>query len=284
VKATFSKVFELQLRHEFYTDGVCRDFEMQPSERTRCWMNGSRWVVKSRPDGFVIARSGTSPTAVHESVVCFLLLRNPEFGYFTKPPHDSILRSTVSPLLIKVFRPPPVEIKSPVVLRSESVAIENSEPGGKPVIRTAPESSESDAAEALALPGLYGIIYLPADSLRISGPVTAKIQFAARRALWVYKCIGRTDVDVSDDRVTGGKPKSLSVKKKTSGSDSIFTSTSAFPCSERPRSNLSLHCLSTKQTRLFPNPPLHSLSGTDPNFELTRVIASASFDSLTVST
>jgi hypothetical protein len=284
VKATFSKLFEQQLRHEFYTDGVCRDFEVQPSERTRIRLVGHRWVFKSRPDGFLIARSETSPTAGHESLVFFLLLRNPEFGYFTAPPDDSILRSTASALLIKVFRPPPGEMKSPVDLTSESVAIEKSEPGGKSVIRTAPESSESDAAEALALPGLYGIIYLPADSLRISGPVTAKIQFAARQALWVYKCMGRTDVDVSGKVASGGKLESVPVRKKASGPDSIFTSTTPLPCSERPRSNLSLHCLSTKQTRLFPNPPLYSLSGTDPNFKLTQVIASASFDSLASST
>jgi hypothetical protein len=82
-------LFNLYLKHGYYSDGRCFDFELDPTPQTQMLLQGARQLYKGRPDGgqiYVAVTDDFAPFVSLQSELIFkfyLRLRNQDFPLFT---------------------------------------------------------------------------------------------------------------------------------------------------------------------------------------------------------
>ena len=85
----FLPIFTLRVTHDYYTDGRCPDFIIQPDKQTARIISKHRCVVKSLPDGIrllTVVDENQKPLIAQPDEVKFtfhLRLQNPDFVLFT---------------------------------------------------------------------------------------------------------------------------------------------------------------------------------------------------------
>jgi hypothetical protein len=86
----YRAVFSLRLRHLFYTDNRCRDFQIEPAVYTQRLLKNYRCVLKPLPDGIlVLTAAGENdepliPILRNVTFAFQLRLLNPDFSLFTE--------------------------------------------------------------------------------------------------------------------------------------------------------------------------------------------------------
>lgn len=284
MSATVPPCFALRIRHTFYASGVCRDFVVSPSERTRRCMAGARWVFKDASDGFMIVGSGTSATQMDEPLLFFMRLRNPSFAYFTEavaPAPQPSVRS------LAWFSPGP---GANFGVAPATLVRDPQKPDKAPVIRSSAEPREtigsaSDAGEAMAIGDLFGVILLPSFSLRAGPPQPCTIQFKAREVRWVYQIDGATGLTIRNGPPGGPAPSAadaggeIEFEKVESGGSTTFTSKALLPCSELSQRHLVLckQAAPGRELLRLPNPSFMSLTVTGAGPTIAQFLKSTSF-------
>jgi hypothetical protein len=284
--ATLSR-FDLVIMHPFYADGACRDFMVQPSERTHRCLLSARWVLKGKPDGFTIV-GAASAVRMDEPLIFFMRLRNPKFAYFTAPlttPSDVPTERSLawfSPGTGEIFK-----AASATLLRDPRT------PDKAPVIRSNAAPVETigtsqDAEEAMTMGNLFGVIQLTSFSLPASQPKPATIQFESQQVRWAYQINGETGLAIrpgifGSPIVSGSDTRDkIDFARVEADGNTTFTSKSSLPCFEHPRQNLVLCTKGSPGRDLLqlPSPALDSLSLKDPKAPtLTCVIKAAGLTS-----
>jgi hypothetical protein len=85
----FVSLFNLRLKHSFYTDQRCRDFRIEPSAETSRLLRNHRLLFRELPDGFRVAvasddgRAPLIPLPTNEIFVFYLRVQNPDFILYT---------------------------------------------------------------------------------------------------------------------------------------------------------------------------------------------------------
>lgn len=85
----FLPIFTLRVTHDYYTDGRCPDFIIQPDKQTARIISKHRCLVKSLPDGIrllTVVDKNQKPLIAQPDEVKFtfhLRLQNPDFVLFT---------------------------------------------------------------------------------------------------------------------------------------------------------------------------------------------------------
>jgi hypothetical protein len=80
----FVELFHLNLAHKYYSDGVCRDFTIEPTPRTARLLAGYRCVLKSGPGWLRVFHDNKLPQPGKDDRFVFnLQLENPQFPLFT---------------------------------------------------------------------------------------------------------------------------------------------------------------------------------------------------------
>jgi len=85
----FLPIFTLRVTHDYYTDGRCPDFIIQPDKQTARIVGKHRCVVKSLPDGLrlltVVVENQKPLIALPDEIkfTFHLRLQNPDFVFFT---------------------------------------------------------------------------------------------------------------------------------------------------------------------------------------------------------
>ena len=85
----FATLFELRLRHDYYADGRCRDFDVTPTLRTATVLRNHRAQVRALPDGVRVLCATTAagqafiPIPAGTRLDFDLRLSNPDFALFT---------------------------------------------------------------------------------------------------------------------------------------------------------------------------------------------------------
>lgn len=94
---SYAKLIGIDLKHSYYSDGWCTDFDVVPSEKTKELLRNHRCTTKSRLGGINIYVEVDAngkpliPFTKNDSLNFILSLRNPEFLLFTDetPLHSS---------------------------------------------------------------------------------------------------------------------------------------------------------------------------------------------------
>ena len=86
----FQPLFRVRVRHEYYSDSVCRDLSFEPTAQTQRLLARYRLLLKEQPDGLAVwmATDADGKTALispplGEKFVFHLIVRNPDFALFT---------------------------------------------------------------------------------------------------------------------------------------------------------------------------------------------------------
>lgn len=94
-------LFDLRIRHAFYTDGNCRDFDVEPDEATEALLRNHRLILRQGQDGVrligAVDQNGRPLIPIPEGATFgfHLRLRNADFPLFTDL---TLLRSQPAPL------------------------------------------------------------------------------------------------------------------------------------------------------------------------------------------
>ncbi len=124
----YRAVFSLRLKHSFYANNKCGDFQIEPAAPTLRILKNHRCVLKPWPDGILVIteaeENGAALIPFPENVVFGFRLRllNPDFPLFTDL--EEITR-TVAPLFVNGRSNPPA---TPLALQLQERSTSDSEP------------------------------------------------------------------------------------------------------------------------------------------------------------
>ena len=83
-------LFGVRVKHDYYSDAVCRDLSFEPTAKTRRLIDGHRLLLRELPDGFSVSaltgadgKSALIALPRDEMFVFHLCVRNPAFALFT---------------------------------------------------------------------------------------------------------------------------------------------------------------------------------------------------------
>ncbi len=251
-------IFGLSLQHSYYVDGVCLDFEVEPTSDTTILLRNYRCVLKSRKNGFLtvaeLGDDGALVIAVDPAAKFRfnLRLKNGDFALFTDL---SAIDQQAAPLFVADGGA--VSKGGALTLTTQSVPLEN---------------------------GVFAVIEIPGQvfASQASWPVEFIVDFQPKRARWMYYCVTDLKVTGKDlqlvDIGTPGPPLVFSTSNRTDLTQSPdtsdaravqlanqfpdlarmrFVSDDVVPCQQSPRT-LSLQLDGHNFPDVLPTPPLRN--------------------------
>lgn len=258
----YASLAEVLLRHEFYADGICPDFQLEPSERTAQILEAHRCVCREAAGGLRIVtaldKMGQPFLPLpEETVLRFCLrLRNAEFLLFTQLANRAMVGAR------------------PLAFRNEGV-------------RGELQPTESPAGAPGQERGVFALIDL---SVIAAAPVpqTFVLTFSAKRVRWAYYVVTGLKKEDGELRVLDHTRREApitftaetlwSADKQPDSADPIaqqlalqhpgarcvrFTSDQSIACQQQPGRILELSLDSERLVSPLPLPSVRSLARED---------------------
>lgn len=186
----YSRLFGVAIKHSYYSDSLCRDFTIAPTETTAKWLSGHRCLLKSRANGIQVyietGDNGLPRIAVGDApkLSFELRLNNPDFLLFT----DTLWPTGGNGLAINYSR----------------------QPGAAPTQKVL----TPDAIQARAI---FAKLEIHLNATEIGGQ-DFELGFAAKSARWVYYLV--TNQNGADYSVVG--PGAEIIWMQGDGRDKVF--------------------------------------------------------------
>ncbi|MDJ0703444.1 MAG: hypothetical protein QNJ46_09210 [Leptolyngbyaceae cyanobacterium MO_188.B28] len=274
----YQRCFSLKIFHEYYRDGVCSDFSIEPTRACQKLLNGHRLLIKPTVNGLWVLRpldgeqQPVFPLAESVTLTFLLKLKNPAFISFTQLDAGySAIASLYSFSNQTLQTPGTMDLPSVLVQRS---ALHPANSGASDLETRLAKIAELKTAERRTV---FGVVDIRNNgSIPTNGSTVSEFRmpFAAKAKVWKYYLIAAktsqssaysihdedagivfapVELDPSDRVVSAIRyrfPESRPV---------LFQSETQVPCQEAGRQNIQL--LKTGHTKPWiphlPNPPNH---------------------------
>ncbi len=294
----YAVVAEVVLEHEYYADGQCPDFAVEPSPETARLLLRLGLLSRSTPSKFAVLAPVSGPETstprlqappLNVSLEFHLRLRNEDFPFFTDLTRLTDLLSNPSAAVEKA--PPGRPPTSPGVHGSQGALVASglARDSVTPVSTSAaPLDATADTTilrRPLVLPTgrprPFASVRVVLENVRpgTSSPARQSVRFAARQASWVYYCIMRAAGapsiwDAADEvqfKIADlSDPFLLHLKREHPGLHcTCVVSEKPVACREQPRT-LNLFLADSLVLAGLPNPSMRSLSRPDALVQILR--------------
>jgi hypothetical protein len=259
-------LLHLSITHDYYADGRCFDFRIEPTAPTQRLIRNHRCVIKARSNGVQIFAPVSAEDALfiplpqNATFAFYLYLDNPEFSLFTE-------LTAISQLAAPLFTNDGASPGAPVQLRLVSRDL-TSGAGG----RSSPRPARGSFAEVEIHRGNS------VSDLR-DGPANFEIAFEAKRIRWVYYLLAQpadgpyTITDGETDGVRFSDENRRDLSQNRDPEDRVgealatrypnrrwwrFLSDEPVPCQQRARRAIRLSQNGSSLIDALPNPSLQN--------------------------
>ena len=274
----YQRCFSLKIFHDYYRDGLCSDFSIEPTRTCQKLLNGHRLLIKPTVNGLWAlrpldgAQQPIFPLAESVTLTFLLKLKHPEFVSFTQLDAEySAIASLYSFSNQPLTTPGTGDLQSTHLNRS---ALHPSNSDASDLTNRLARITELKTAERK---NVFGVVDLhnngsiPKDGSTVS---EFRIPFAARAKIWQYYLIAAKTTQSSAYSILDKNAEIAFAPVEMDPSDRVaiaiqhrfpesqpvlFQSETRVPCQEAGRQNIQL--LKTGHTKPWiphlPNPPNH---------------------------